>query len=98
MPGENFVKNCSQTIDIGMTIDEVQVSGRLLWCHVGGCANRLPLDGETHVARTNAINHDRIVKFSLSSADQLGESPVENHDFAEFSQHDVLALEITVDH
>ena len=37
-------------------------------------------------------------RFSLNMIDQLGYLPIENDDFAEISQHDVLALQIAVDH
>ena len=95
--GEDLEEDGPEPVDVRAAVDQVVTAFRLFRGHVGGRADladrrrRLRVPGEADV-------EDRRLGFLRRLVDHLRQAPVEDDDLAEVPQHDVLRLQVAVDH
>ena len=95
--GEDLEEDGAEAPDIAALVDLLELALRLLRAHVRGRSERVA--GQRRVGRAHQL---RLARDFLSAdvllAAGFGEAPVEHHRLAELADHDVLGLQVPVDH
>ena len=99
---QNVVQHGTQSIDIAAVVNLQRFSGGLLGRHERWCAKNLAIHRLGHV-RLIVVSlglHSPIASFvsrrRLPRHD-LGQTPIDDQNLTEFTQHDVFGFQVTVD-
>jgi hypothetical protein len=104
MAREQVIENRTERIDVGSRVDRIQVAARLLGRHVGGCSEHRARDrhqpgtGFTFGGDDRESVARRRSAGTMRPSGDFRETPVHHVNLAEPAAHDVLRLEVAMDH
>jgi hypothetical protein len=98
-PREELEEDRAQGPHVAPLVDRLEIPPGLLRAHVGGRAHDRAVDGPTELGAADPVD----LPFDVSTRQVflpvgLREAPVEDDGLAELAEHDVVRLQIAVDH